>query len=262
MQMQEFVRSFALPLLAGRKQARVCEIGACRGDTTDTLGALPNVMVTVIDPCLDCNLDQKYAGNKHVTVRKGTSLAMLPELRDAFDCILIDGDHNWYTVYHELKAIFEKDLLKQGGVIFFHDIEWPWGRRDMYYQPEMIPPEYRHNWERRGVVQGKSELTELGGFLPELSKATHEGGPRNGVLTAIEDFLRERGKEYDFFRVRVGAGLGILYRHGARRDDLAFVALQCKGTACNLVAGAKQFTKIHLPTVSSVALSLLRKRTS
>ena len=29
--MQEFVRSFALPLLAGRKQARVCEIGACRG---------------------------------------------------------------------------------------------------------------------------------------------------------------------------------------------------------------------------------------
>jgi hypothetical protein len=28
-------------------------------------------------------------------------------------------------------------------MIFFHDVGRPYGRRDMYYQPETVPPEFR-----------------------------------------------------------------------------------------------------------------------
>ena len=56
-----------------------------------------------------------------------------PKIKTTFDCIIIDGDHNWYTVFNELTIIEKRNLLKEGGTIFFHDIAWPYGRRDMYY---------------------------------------------------------------------------------------------------------------------------------
>ena len=137
--MHQYVRTFVVPLLAGERWRRVCEIGASLGEGTDLLMSVTGVQDTVIDPCLDCDLAQKFSGNPNVSVKKGTSLEILPHLDGAFDCILIDGDHNWYTVYEELKTISSRSLLRPGGIIFFHDVEWPWGRRDMYYQPELIP---------------------------------------------------------------------------------------------------------------------------
>jgi hypothetical protein len=59
--------------------------------------------------------------------------------------------------------------------------------------------------------------------------AVREGGERNGVLTAIEDFIREDKKRYRFSRVRAGAGLGILQYRGGFRDDFVYIALACKG---------------------------------
>ena len=56
--------------------------------------------------------------------------------------------------------------------------------------------------------------------------ATHEGGPHNGVLTAIEDFLREHKDEYEFFRVRGDSGLGIMYRRNNFTEDLKFLGRQ------------------------------------
>ena len=44
--------------------------------------------------------------------------------------------------------------------------------------------------------------------------AQHEGGPRNGVLTAIEDFLEEKhhsGRELGFAEIPAVFGLGILF---------------------------------------------------
>jgi hypothetical protein len=207
--MHRYVKTFVVPLLAGRRWQRVCEIGASLGEGTDLLVSIPGVRDTVIDPCLDCDLGEKFAGNSRVAVRRGTSLEVLPSLHGPFDCILIDGDHNWYTVHEELKAISSRNLLRPGGLIFFHDVEWPWGRRDMYYQPELIPPGYVHDWKQKGLVRGKTELSEETTPHDYFKKATHEGGPRNGVLTAIEDFLQEHKGEYRFFRVRAGCGLGV-----------------------------------------------------
>src|ERR1700679_780633 len=127
--MKRFVKTFVVPLLDGQRWRTVCEIGASLGEGTDMLAAVPPVQVTVIDPCFDCDLAEKYAQNSRVTVRKGTSLEILPKLDGAFDCILIDGDHNWYTVHEELKTISDRRLLRPGGIVFFHDVDWPWGRR-------------------------------------------------------------------------------------------------------------------------------------
>jgi len=73
-----------------------------------------------------------------------------------FDLYLIDGDHNYYTVSRELEAIHR--LGKAGDVVLFNDVVGACARRDQYYDPSFIPPEY-------------------------------VGGRRQGVLTAIEDFL-------------------------------------------------------------------------
>jgi predicted O-methyltransferase YrrM len=242
--MQNFVKSFVVPLLAKRRWTRVCEIGASLGGGTELLAPLPSIALTVIDPCLDYDLNEKFASNPHVTIKRGISLEVLPDLRDVFDCILIDGDHNWYTVYHELKVISECNLLKQGGIVFFHDVEWPYGRRDMYYQPEMIPREHRHNCAQKGIVRGQSELSDRSEFNSVLWNATHEGGTHNGVLTAIEDFLREHKDEYKFFRVREEFGLGIMYRRKNFIDDLKFLTVDCKGVACNVLTWAKRFTRV------------------
>lgn len=231
--MDTFVKKFIVPLLRDWKATRVCEIGASFGKSTVLLAALPSVSVTVIDPCLDCDLEKKFADTPQVTVRRDISLAVLPHLKDQFDSILIDGDHNWYTVYHELKVIADRDLLRPGGFIFLHDVDWPWGRRDMYYQPEMIPAEFRQPLDMRGVVQGKSELSARGGFSRGVAKAPHEGGARNGVLTAIEDFMREHPDEYGFCQLFGDDGLGILYRRRNAAEDSRFLGVEHDGAAWN-----------------------------
>ena len=257
--MQHFAKSFVVPFLAKWRPTRVCEIGASLGGATELLASVPSIALTVIDPCLDCDLNDKFANNPHVTIKKGISLEVLPDLRDAFDCILIDGDHNWYTVYHELKVISGGNLLKQRGVVFFHDVEWPYGRRDMYYQPEMIPEEHRHSCAKKGIVRGQSELSDRNGINSVVWNATHEGGTHNGVLAAIEDFLREHEDEYKFLRVREEFGLGIMYRRKNFVDDLKFLPVDCKVVARNVFFSGKRFTKVHLPSVFSLAKSLLRR---
>jgi hypothetical protein len=235
--MHNFIKPFVAPLMRSRKWSRICEIGSHQGESTDFLRVIPGLQVTVVDPCLDCDLQEKFSNNSFIDMRKGLSLEVLPQLTGPFQCVLIDGDHNWYTVYNELKLISERKLLPEGGIIFFHDVDWPWARRDMYYQPEVIPPEYRHKWDQRGIVRGKSELSSESTSFVEDKKAPFEGGERNGVLTAIEDFLAENRGGYRFFRVRAGNGLGIMQRRGNLRDNLTFMALVGKGLVFNIVSG-------------------------
>jgi hypothetical protein len=222
----ELVRRFTIPLAREKHWRSFCEIGSQRGDSADVLLGMAGVSLTIIDPCLDIDLERRYSTDPRVTVHKTISLDALPFVRGPFDCILIDGDHNWYTVYNELRLIRERDLLRPGGMIFFHDVSWPYGRRDMYYQPELIPAAHRHAYERKGIVAGKGELVDSGGCNATLYNATHEGGRRNGVLTAIEDFIKEHDSDYYFWRVRQMNGMGIMqYRRGTLSDGLSFMAL-------------------------------------
>lgn len=255
--MYGFVKHLVAPLLLKRGWTRVCEIGASYGASTDVLASLPNLALTVVDPCLDCNLEQRYADHPGVTVRKGTSLEILPCLESSFDCILIDGDHNWYTVYNELRVIFERNLLRKGGMVFFHDVDWPYGRQDMYYQPQLIPSEYRHACERKGITRNQLTLSDGNEYNSTYWNATHEGGPKNGVLTAIEDFASEHRDKCRFFHVRGQHGLGVMCRRYGLRDDFALFRVKWACTTYKIVTPLKGFTWTRWPSFFYAAKSLL-----
>jgi hypothetical protein len=179
--MQYFWDWAVRPLLRDRRASRVLEIGASQGGNTDRiLRDLPGVHVSVLDPCLDADLVAKYSGVPAVTVHRGRSLEVLPSLPGPYDAILMDGDHNFYTVDNELKLIAGRGLLAPGGVILFHDVGDPWARADLYYEPERIPDE---------------------------AKAPDKP---HGVLTAIEAFQESASPGWIWLQWRDEYGLGCL----------------------------------------------------
>ena len=109
-----------------------------------------------------------------------------------------------------------------------HDIAWPWARRDLYYAPDQIPAPFRHPYDyHAGVVLDCPTLVPGRGFRGEgqFAAAIREGGPRNGVLTAVEDFIdevRESGRSIAFAEIPAVFGLGILFdTDAAWSPDLA-----------------------------------------
>jgi len=225
--MQTFFDRIIKPYIIENKYTSICEIGAEHGGNTDKLLSINAVRLSIIDPCIDEDLCSKYEKNERIRVYKGLSLEVLPKASQQSDCFLIDGDHNWYTVYNELKAIHEGDLLKEGGTIFLHDVCWPYGRRDMYYLPESIPERFRHPYAKKGIERGKSELSESLMFNNYLNNVLYEGNPKNGVLTAIEDFLNEHGKTYMFFYFKRKFGLGFLIKRKNVKTKIIFFKWFC-----------------------------------
>lgn len=209
--MHYFADDVIIPLLKSHGYRTLCEIGAQHGGNTDRLLAGGAGHITVIDPCVGTDLAAKYRQEPRVTVIRGRSLDVLPTLDKVFDAFLIDGDHNWYTVFNELRTIERRGLLRRGGLILLHDVAWPYGRRDLYYAPETIPAEFRRPYAKKGIVRGRSFLVETGGANGWLDNALEEGGPQNGVLTAIEDFLAGTEKTYHYFPIDQEHGLGLLF---------------------------------------------------
>jgi hypothetical protein len=186
------------PILRTAGAQRVVEIGALQGETTvkllDLLGE--GAEVHVIDPLPQFDPsehERRFPGRYHF--HRGLSHDVLPTLPPV-DAALIDGDHNWYTVYNELKMLAA--TAREAGtplpLLFMHDVGWPYGRRDLYYAPERIPEEFRQPYAQKGLqrgVLGHTRMLERGGFNPRMNNATRQGGPRNGVLTALDDFVAE-----------------------------------------------------------------------
>jgi cephalosporin hydroxylase len=202
------------PVLAASRARRVVEIGALRGDTTtlmlDFLG--PDAELHVIDPVPDFDPsehEETFAGRYHF--HRDVSHNVLPQL-PPMDAALVDGDHNWYTVYNELKML-AAGARRAGAplpVLILHDVGWPYGRRDLYYAPDRIPEEFRQPYARGGMRPDKRELLRRGGVNPTMCNAKYEGGPRNGVMTALDDFLAEHDRPYRRVVVPIFFGLAIV----------------------------------------------------
>jgi hypothetical protein len=127
------------------------------------------------------------------------------------DAVIIDGDHNYYTVSEELRLIAAAH--HELPLLLFHDVAWPHGRRDDYYSADDIPPEHRHEIaEGGGLIPGEPGVHH--GGLPYRAAAAREGGPRNGVLTAVDDFVAERD-DLRLAIVPVFFGLGVVWRRDA-----------------------------------------------
>ena len=135
-----------------------CIDPAPKQEFLDALGKTPNV--------------------KHLAKMSLDGLADVP----CADAWLVDGDHNWYTVFHELELIFAAcEREGKAALVFLHDVGWPCGRRDSYYQPEQIPADFRKPFTYdAGVRPGQRESLPGQGFRggESFAFADIEGGLR------------------------------------------------------------------------------------
>jgi len=105
------------------------------------------------------------SANHSVKYEIANSLEWLPKCNDQFDIILIDGDHNYKTVYKELKYI--PKILRPGGVVICDDYQKSkWSEEDLYYSTR----------------ESHSEIE----IATEPEKTT-----KQGVKAAIDDFISE-----------------------------------------------------------------------
>jgi Methyltransferase domain len=197
----------------------VIEVGAERGRLTQELlrwAAPSGAGVTAIEPDPMDDLTELLEEYPRLEIVEDTSLEVLGHLLIA-DAIVLDGDHNYYTLSSELRLIAERSVRLP--MLVFHDVCWPLARRDQYAAPDRIPPEHRHPYgEDIKLVPGNPGTAERG--LPFEWGALREGGPRNGVMTAIEDFMEEReGSRLRLAVIPIFFGCGLMWPESAPWSD-------------------------------------------
>jgi hypothetical protein len=213
--MNRFWHRYIKPIIETVQPGRILEIGADSGANTRNVLEYcrsTGARADIVDPAPKPSLHDVLAqfGPNEYRYFPLKSIAAIPQL-DTPDVALIDGDHNWATVYSEL------DLLQANAdaagismpIVISHDVAWPYARRDMYYNPDDLDASQKHPHAYRGMLPGVSELVEEG-MNGVLANALHEGGPRNGVLTAIEDYIASTDTRFVFRTLPFFNGLGIL----------------------------------------------------
>jgi hypothetical protein len=183
-----------VPCLEAAGVRSIVEVGAFAGDLTRLLvdwAAGSGASVAAIDPSPQpglVELDEEFPALELI---RETSLEALPRI-EMPDAVVIDGDHNYFTVSEELRLIGERAPGADLPLLLFHDVAWPHARRDDYFAPELVPEELRQPLvgDGRGIFPGEPGTTPRG--VPYPKSAAREGGVRNGVLTAIEDFVAGR----------------------------------------------------------------------
>jgi hypothetical protein len=135
---------------------------------------------------------------------------------------IVDGDHNYVTVRGELDSIAARTDSDET-VILLHDVGWPCGRRDFWYNLAEAPELAARTADGRSVsIDASGDVPAGEGiFLGNVSAvALVEGGPRNGVMTAIEDFLASpAGIEWEMRWTPLLFGLAILTKKGVLASE-------------------------------------------
>lgn len=107
----------------------------------------------------------------------------LSELEN-YDAIFIDDDPNWFTVYNELNIIEKAN--PEFPLVFICNNKFPHKFRDSYINPEVIPQEYIHEYsDNLPILYENEEFWISDGLYHAIKDKT----PKNGVSTAIKDFL-------------------------------------------------------------------------
>jgi hypothetical protein len=193
---------------------RVVEIGTEEGGFTRVLADWTRehgATLTSIEPEPRPELRRMSEELEHFTLVEGRSPEALADLEPA-DAYIVDGDHTYWTVSRELEAIFGSGAGERRPLAVLHDVGWPCARRDQYYNPDALPADavHAHSYEK-GRLPGEPGAVD-GGFRGggEFAVALEEGGPRNGVLTAVEDFL-ERRDDLVYRHIPLIFGLGFVF---------------------------------------------------
>jgi hypothetical protein len=199
----------------------ICEIGSDQGMTSDLLYQYcraNGAQLHVVDPVLHENRQS----DDIVTYFREMSIPYLQKAEPA-DIYFIDGDHNHYTVLNELRLIRDKNNENNPKLLFLHDVGWPWGYMDMYYDTTSIEQKYRKK-TTSGLnvsVFHPSHVTVNQGLpMDELSVAIEDGGEENGVLAAVESFLEE-SPGWMYCSIPSIFGLGVLWYGNGITQEIA-----------------------------------------
>lgn len=245
-----------LPCLDAARARSVVEVGAYAGDVTRLLLSWANrsgARIWAIDPSPQESLSQLAESNDNVELVRATSHQALPKI-PLPDAVVIDGDHNYYTVTGELRLIEEQASGGRLPLLVFHDVCWPHARRDHYFAPELIPGEDRQPTVNGGLFPGDSGVRSDG--LPYVSVAKREGGPRNGVLTAVEDFVRARDG-LQLAIVPTFFGLGVVW-HGDEPWAEALASLLAPYDRHPVLARMEANRVLQLASMHSQAVQTMR----
>jgi hypothetical protein len=209
-------------LFAHREITTVVEVGVESGQVSGVYADL-GATVYCVEPRPDDQVRAAIAAAPRLNLVEGLSPDVLGELPVA-DLYVLDGDHNYAVVRRELAWIMAN---APDAVVALHDVLWPCGRRDFYYQPSPLPPEDVHPATPDGPTVWHDEITPAG-FVGDgaFTVASHAGGERNGVLTAVEDALAEDGAGWRFEIVPAVFGFGVLARDSAPGTAEIFEALR------------------------------------
>lgn len=227
----------------------ICEIGSDQGATTELLTNYckeHDCTLHSVDPVFE-KTEQIDAIIHH---HKCQSLDYLQE-NTTSDVYFIDGDHNHYTISRELKAIAERKPTDEPCAIFIHDVNWPWGCMDMYYNQDSIPMEFRKQTKSGGLVSLFADADkEMGEGLPMdgISIAV-DPDEKSGSVPAIETFLRENGSQgWQYTSIPSLFGMGVLVHLGNAGDGPkeVFRTLEQMFQGFNAFLSILEFNRIRL----------------
>lgn len=204
-------REFVFGLIEALEIRSVCEIGSEGGLMSEELHRRYNAgkldRLTIVDPYPTADVSA-YGDDQGCKVINKLSLDALPDL-PAHDLYIVDGDHNYYTVYHELKSI----LSNPEALVIMHDVCWPCANRDQYYDIETIPAAHRQPAGDNSIHPASTTIVDYGfNGAEHFLIADEEGGDGNGVFAAVEDIAKEFDVEFSSFPVLLG--IGFLHRKG------------------------------------------------
>ncbi len=174
------------------------------------------VLLNLIDPYPAKIPDEILKDFNNYKYYDDLSLNVLNKEITSSDVILLDGDHNYYTMYNELELI---NLFNKFPLIMMHDVNWPYARRDLYYHPENIPDENKHPHTLEGLNPENDMPIQFGGYNEGLWNSIDSGKPKMGVLTAIEDFVKKNDK-LNFFQIPIWNGLGFVYEKNSAEEKV------------------------------------------
>lgn len=123
------------------------------------------VDVLVQEPLLITLNNIDVLKNQKISLYQNNSLDILPKFVEnsvKFDVVLLDGDHNYFTVSKELRYIDQ--LVSDNGIVIIDDYHGRWSEKDLWYAE-------RNGYEKVEIATKKVE-TE-----------------KQGVKPAVDDFL-------------------------------------------------------------------------
>lgn len=144
----------------------------------------------LIEPQLKVNINKFITEDiSNFTLLKQDSLKILENFKE-YDAIFLDGNPNWYTLFTELRII-EKNCNKFP-LIFVCNSIFPNERRDTYYYFDNIPSNYIHiNSKKLIISEDLIDKSKKIVIEDENYHAIYSNSQKNGVLTAIEDYIQK-----------------------------------------------------------------------